>query len=375
MQKSVARVPNLFHGGFLQTSAVLVFVASSGAWVVVKTGPLKMSDVARLANVSMSTVSRALADSPLIPEDRRREIQKIAEDSGYVINQSARSLRMRKTQTIGVVFPLGHDVGQLISDPFLIEMFGRLADEITTRGYQVLLCRVTETSQGWLDRIIQSQRQDGLVIVGQSDQHKALNQAAGAYSPIVVWGGHLPGQAYCSVGTDNVGGARRAVDHLVGLGRRKIAFLGMPELPEIGLRHEGYLRALSAAGIAHDPNLIVPAHFSFETAYEAARELIESGTQFDAIFAASDIIALAAIQALTAAGIDIPRDVSVVGFDDIAMAAQSTPPLTSVQQDLAKGARTIVDLLFRRMAGEDAPSATLSPSLIVRKSCGATGAK
>jgi DNA-binding LacI/PurR family transcriptional regulator len=342
--------------------------------VVAKSGPLKMSDVARLANVSMSTVSRALADSPLIPEERRREIQKIAEDAGYVINQSARSLRMRKTQTIGVVFPLGHDVGQLISDPFLIEMFGRLADEITTRGYQVLLCRVTETSQGWLDKITQSQRQDGLVIVGQSDQHLALNQAAAGYGPIVVWGGHLPGQTYCSVGTDNLGGARRAVDHLIGLGRKRIAFLGMPELPEIGLRYEGYQRALKAGGIELDPTLVVPAHFSFETAYEAARELIESGATFDAIFAASDIIALAAIQALTAAGIEIPKDVSVVGFDDISIAAQSTPPLTSVRQDLAKGARTIVDLLFRRMAGEDAPSATLSPTLIVRKSCGAIGA-
>jgi DNA-binding LacI/PurR family transcriptional regulator len=333
-----------------------------------------MSDIARLAQVSMSTVSRALADSPLIPVERRREIQKIAEDAGYVINQSARSLRMRKTQTIGVVFPLGHDVGQLISDPFLIEMFGRLADEITLRGYQVLLCRVTDTSPGWLDRIIQSQRQDGLVIVGQSDQHGALNLAAKTYGPLVVWGGHLPEQSYCSVGTDNLGGARQAVEHLIGLGRERIAFLGMPELPEIALRYEGYQRALKAAGLALDPALVVPAHFSFDTAYEAARELIESGTPFDAIFAASDIIALAAIQALTAAGIDIPGSVSVMGFDDISIAAQATPPLSSVRQDLAKGARTIVDLLFRRIAGEDTPSATLSPSLMVRKSCGSEGA-
>jgi DNA-binding LacI/PurR family transcriptional regulator len=332
--------------------------------------PLKMSDVARLANVSMSTVSRALADSPLIPEERRREIQKIAEEAGYVINQSARSLRLRKTQTIGVVFPLGHDVGQLISDPFFIEMFGRLADEITTRGYQVLLYRVTDTTPGWLERIIQSQRQDGLVIVGQSDQHKALNQAANGYGPLVVWGGHLPMQTYCSVGTDNVGGARRAVEHLIGLGRKKIVFLGMPELPEIGLRFEGYQRALKAGGLAFDAGLVIPAHFSFDNAYEAARELVERGTQFDAIFAASDMIALAAIQALSAAGIEISQQVSVVGFDDIAMAGQATPPLTSVRQDLAKGARTIVDLLFRRIAGEDAPSATLAPSLIIRKSCG-----
>jgi DNA-binding LacI/PurR family transcriptional regulator len=339
---------------------------------LVKKNPLKMADIARLAEVSMSTVSRALADSPLIPEDRRRHIQKIAAKAGYVINQSARSLRMRTTQTIGVVFPLGHDVDQLISDPFFIEMFGRLADEITLRGYQVLLCRVVDTSPGWLNRIVQSQRQDGLVVVGQSDQHDVLNQMSSTYNPLVVWGGYIPGQTYCSVGTDNTGGARRAVEHLISLGRKRIAFLGMQQLPEIALRYEGYQAALRQASIEQDPALIVQAHFSFEAAYEAVQELIESGTEFDAIFAASDIIALAAIQALTAAGIEIPKKVSVVGFDDIAIAAQSTPPLTSVRQDLAKGARTIVDLLFKRMAGEDTHSATLSPTLIVRKSCGAS---
>jgi DNA-binding LacI/PurR family transcriptional regulator len=280
-------------------------------------------------------------------------------------------LRLRKTQTIAVVFPLAHDVGQLISDPFFIEMFGRLADEITMRGYQVLLCRVVDTTQGWLDKIIHSQRQDGIVVVGQSNQHDALNQAAAAYGPMVVWGGHLAGQSYCSVGTDNIGGARRAVEHLLGLGRTRIAFLGMPDLPEVGLRYQGYERALQGAGLAVDPALVAPAHFSFETAYEATRELIETGVQFDAVFAASDIIAIAAIQALTAAGVRIPEDVSVVGFDDIAMAGQCVPPLTSVHQDLARGAHMIVDLLFKRINGDMAPSATLSPKLVVRKSCGA----
>jgi DNA-binding LacI/PurR family transcriptional regulator len=250
-------------------------------------------------------------------------------------------------------------------------MFGRLADEITMRDYQILLCRVTDTSDGWLYRIIQSQRQDGLIVVGQSDQHIALNKAANTYAPLVVWGGSLPGQTYCSVGTDNVAGARRAVDHLIGLGRKRIAFLGMQELPEIGLRHKGYASALTAAGLNVDPELVIPAHFSFDMAYDSARHLVESGVSFDAIFAASDTIAIAAIQALTAAGIDIPRDVSIVGYDDIAIAAQSSPPLTSVQQDLASGAKSIVDLLFRRMAGEDAPSAILSPNLVIRNSCGA----
>jgi DNA-binding LacI/PurR family transcriptional regulator len=333
--------------------------------------PLKMADIARLASVSMSTVSRALADNPLIPEERRREIQKIATDAGYVINQSARSLRLRKTETISVVFPLGHDANQLISDPFFIEMFGMLADAITARGYHVLLSRVNNTSEGWLERIIQSQRQDGLVVVGQSDQHEALNQVSQNYRPLVVWGGLLPKQDYCSVGTDNAEGARRAVDHLLGLGRKRIAFMGMPQLPEIGQRFEGYKQSLEAKGIEFDPALVVPAQFSSGAAYQAAQQLVESGVQFDAIFAASDIIAVAAIKAMSEAGIQTPKDVSVVGFDDIAFAAQSNPPLTSVRQDLLEGASKIVDLLFRRMEGEETSSAVLSPPLIVRETCGA----
>jgi DNA-binding LacI/PurR family transcriptional regulator len=337
-------------------------------------GPVKMADIARLAKVSMSTVSRSLADSPLIPEEKRREIQEIARQAGYVVNQSARSLRLRKTQTIAVVFPLGHEVGQLISDPFFIDMFGRLADEITARGYQVLLSRVTQTNEGWLDRIIQSQRQDGIIIVGQSDQEKAIDSAASYYEPLVVWGRNFFGQTYNCVGTDNVQGAKRAVDHLISLGRRSIAFLGMPELPEINLRYQGYLQAHEEANLKPDTALKVHAHFSYEMAKEAAMGLIQQGTKFDAIFAASDVIALAAIQALVQSGIKVPQEVSVVGFDDIMTASQSIPALTTVRQDLASAAREIVDILFKRISGQETQSIVLNPSLIIRQSCGANAA-
>jgi DNA-binding LacI/PurR family transcriptional regulator len=332
--------------------------------------PPKMADIARLAGVSASTVSRALADNPLIPEAKRLEIQKIAADAGYVVNQSARSLRLRRTETIAVVLPIGHEASQLITDPFFLEMFGHLADAITLRDYQVLITRMARTSPGWLDRIVRSQRQDGIIVIGQSDQHEALNETAARYPALVVWGGQLPGQRYCSVGSDNAGGARQAVAHLIQHGRRRIAFLGQPELPEINLRHRGYEQALRQAGIEPDPALVIPAHFTTEAAYEAARALVASGTPFDAVFAASDLIAIAAIKAFTAAGLRVPEDVSVIGFDDIAMAATASPPLTTVRQDLGRGARTLVDLLFRRIAGEDTPSATLPPELVIRASCG-----
>lgn len=332
---------------------------------------IKMTDIARLAGVSVSTVSRALSGSSLVPEAKREEILALANEHGYVINEQARNLRLKKTRTIGVVIPLGHEVGQLISDPFFIELFGRLADEITARDYTVLLSKVAKPEPGWLDRLIQSRKADGLIVIGQSDQHAALNEVARDYLPLVVWGAHLPSQTYCSVGSDNIGGARVAVEHLIRKGRRHIAFLGVPLLPEVGLRYEGYRRALAAAGIAEDPALMAPAHFTVDTAYDTVRSLIESKTRFDAIFAVSDVIAIAAIKALNAAGLRVPEDVAVVGFDDINIAAYVSPTLSTVRQDLARGAKVMIDLLFRRMEGEDTPSATMAAELVIRQSSGA----
>jgi DNA-binding LacI/PurR family transcriptional regulator len=331
-------------------------------------GRLKMADIARMAGVSISTVSRALAGNPLIPKALRDQIVEIAQTHGYVVNQSARSLRLRKTDTIGVIIPLAHEAGQLISDPFFLEMVGRLADEITRRNYSVLLNKVLVPETGWLERIIQSHRADGLLVIGQSTQHETLNTVSDTYRPMVVWGAQLPGQRYCAVGSDNVEGGRLAVAHLAATGRRRIAFLGAIDAPEAIQRFEGYKKGLAEAGLAFDPALVAPAPYTSDEARAAVAGFLASGVAFDAAFAFSDVIALAAIGALKAAGKTVPGDVAVVGFDDIILAQHSTPPLTTVRQDLAFGARAMVDLLLRRMGGEDAPSALAPVELIVRGS-------
>jgi len=331
-------------------------------------GRIKMSDIARLAGVSTSTVSRALSGHKSIPQPLREQIAALAHAQGYAINQAARSLRLQKTNVIGIVVPLGHETGQLISDPFFLEMIGRLADEITGRDYEVLLKKVVAPHPGWLERIAQSHKSDGLLVIGQSDQHEALNSLARAYRPLVVWGGALDGQQYCTVGTDNITGGQLATEHLIAVGRRRIAFLGAPEAPEVGLRREGYLRALARAGLEPQPELTAAAHFTVETAHATVKDLIASGVEFDAIFAASDLIGITAIQALVEAGRSVPGDVSVIGFDDIALARHVAPTLTTVRQDLATGAKTMVELLFRQIAGEEASSVFMPPELIIRAS-------
>lgn len=329
-----------------------------------------MADIAALARVSASTVSRALAGSPLVPKKKRDRIVNIARARGYVVNSAARTLRLKRTETISVVIPLGHEGSQPLTDPFFVEMLGHLADEITHRGYGVLLQKILPPMNNWLARLVAANRSDGIIVLGQSTEHRAIEAAAAHFRPLVVWGGRTHQQSYCTVGSDNVAGAAAAVNHLIRLGRRRIVFFGDATAPEIGLRYAGYRQALVRAKAGLKTQRVVPAHLTTDAAYEAMRSFIASRTPFDAVFAATDVIAISAMRAMTAAGLSVPHDIAVVGFDDIALAAHASPPLTTVRQDIQRGAKTIVDLVFRLIAGEDVPSATMPAELIVRESCG-----
>jgi DNA-binding LacI/PurR family transcriptional regulator len=331
-------------------------------------GATRMADLARQAGVSASTVSRALAGSPLVAKAKREEILMLARESGYVVNTTARNLRLQRTQQVSVVIPLGHEAGQPLTDPFFVQMLGHLADEITTRGYGMLLQKVLPPMDGWLDRLVGAQRSDGIIVIGQSTEHRALEAVARRYKPLVVWGGHMPRQHYCSVGSDNTAGAMLAVSHLLETGRRRIVFLGETTAPEMQQRYEGYARALAAGPRGTAEPHVVPAHLTPDAAYEAVRAALRSGPRFDAVFAATDVIAISAMRAISASGLRVPQDIAVAGYDDVWLATQVTPTLTTVRQDLQRGAHTLVDLLFRRMEGEDTPSATMPAELAVRES-------
>lgn len=330
--------------------------------------PVKMSDIAQIAGVSASTVSRALADHPGIPEATRKTIRSIADEHGYVINRSARSLRQSQTKTIAVLSPMGHEKEQLVSDPFFLRLFGYLADEISARGYDILLIREPSPDSLWLRRLMQSQRADGFIIIGQSDQHEALNLAAQSLPQMVVFGAQLPDEKYCSVGSDNAQGGWLATDYLLRCGRRRIMFVGPAELPEIRLRLSGYLSALANHGIQADPRLILPAHFIGRSAYDQTQKMIAQGVAFDGVFGASDGIALSAVRAIEEAGLRCPEDISVVGFDDSDVASQARPALTTVKQYVPTIAKALVERLFSRMEGQEAPSQILPVELIIRES-------
>lgn len=327
-----------------------------------------ISDLARIAGVSPGTVSRALSDAGLISQKTRERIKALAREHDFRPNVLARNLRIQKTGAIGVVIPLGHETGQHISDPFFITMLGLLADALTERGYDLVLSRVIPTDDDWLNRFTDSGRVDGIIVIGQSNQAETLDRVAARYKPLVVWGGHSKGQAHCSVGSDNVAGGDLAATHLIARGCKRIAFFGDPTALEIAQRLEGCKAALARADLEGGLSLF-PAHLVVDPGDSSIVEFLETKSgRPDGIFAASDVIAMSTLRALAELGISVPADVHVVGYDGLALGEQTVPRLSTIRQDLTTGAHNLVDLLLRRIAGEETSSVVMPPELVVRMS-------
>lgn len=326
-----------------------------------------ITDLARLAGVSPGTVSRALAGKSLVNAKTRSRIEDLAREHGFRPNQMASGLRRQKTGVIGVVIPLGHDSRQQISDGFFMTLLGHLADELTREGYDLMLRRVVpETDADWLDRFIGSGMIDGVIVIGQSDQFERIEDVADGFGAMVVWGNHTEGQRHCVVGTDNRLGGRLATERLVAAGARRLAFLGDTSAIEFAARHAGAEDVARRMGLP--PVLVLPTHLSPDRASEEiAAHLAAHAGQIDGIFAATDTLAALCLTELRQQDIAVPDAVKLVGFDDLPIARQTVPPLTTVRQDIAAGARGLVDLLLRRLAGETTESLVLPPELVRRE--------
>ncbi len=330
-----------------------------------------ITDLARLAGVSPGTVSRALAGKSLVNTKTREKIESLAREHGFRPNQMASGLRRQKTGVIGVVIPLGHDTRQQVSDSFFMTLLGHLADELTRKGYDLMLRRVVPGEDSdWLDRFIRSGMIDGVIVIGQSDQFERIEEVADGFRAMVVWGNHQQGQHHCVVGTDNRLGGRLAAERLIAAGARRIAFLGDTGPMEFAARFAGAQDAAARMGLPDVlplPTHLSPDRASEEIAQHLAVHLSGHGDAVDGIFAATDTLAALCLTELRALGIAVPDDVRLVGFDDLPIARQTVPPLTTVRQDIAAGARGLVDLLLRRLAGESTESLVLPPELVVRE--------
>ncbi len=329
---------------------------------------LQMADIARMAGVSVSTVSRALNGSPLINEQTRHRIAELARSCNYTINIGAKNLRLQQNKTIAVVIPYDATSRQHVSDPFFLSMLGSLADAVTDRGYALLLSRVSAETLDAAANLVDSGQAVGVLLIGQWRHHDQLNQMAAHRTPIVVWGAQLPEQLYCTVGGDNVLGGRLAAEHLLRLGRKRLLFLGDTQLPEVAQRYEGFRRALRAAGVPHARDLMLEVPFDVDVARAALTQLMARGTKVDAVFGCSDLLAITAMQVLREHDFRVPDDVAVVGYDNVPMASYCEPPLTTIHQPVREAGVAMVDALLTLLEGHEAAPRVLPTSVVPRQS-------
>ncbi|MCR5868870.1 LacI family DNA-binding transcriptional regulator [Aquincola sp. J276] len=330
----------------------------------------QMADIARLAGVAVSTVSRALAGSPLVNEATRLRVLEIARSLDYTVNVGARNLRRQQNDTVAVIVPRATSTEQSLTDPFFLSLIGSVADALTDQGRDMLLSRIDAQQLQAAAQPYLTGRAMGVIVIGQWNHHDQLNALALRGVPFVVWGTCMPGQAYATVGSDNVEGGRIATAHLLDRGARHIAFVGDTTMHEMAHRHDGWRLAHEARGLQPEPALLrsVPLMRSAITADIDA--LLASGQPLDAVFASSDLAAITVIGALHRHGLRVPQDVAVVGYDDIVTAAHLQPPLTTVHQPVDEGGRRLVQQLLDQVAGRRPPPVVLPAQLVVRGSSG-----
>lgn len=331
-------------------------------------------DIAYRAGVSQSTVSRALRNSPLVNEATREKVQAIAKELNYKVDKNASNLRSQHCDTIAVLLFADptNDASEI--NPFYLSMLGSITRACADKGYDLLLS-FQQASDDWHADFGDSNKADGLILLGYGDYldyEEKLVKLIEQNTHFVRWGAEVKHLPIISVGTDNFQGGKVMTDHLIKQGRKNIAFLGSAstKAPEFFDRYKGYCQSLQDHGLEVNPDLQFNAFYTEEAGYNAACELIESGETFDGIFAACDLIAVGTMRAFKKYNIDVPEQVSLVGFDDIAVASFTFPPLTTVRQDTQLAGSLLVETLLDKIQGKEVTTTSIGPELIIRKSCG-----
>ncbi|WP_448607764.1 LacI family DNA-binding transcriptional regulator [Geodermatophilus sp. URMC 60] len=326
-----------------------------------------LDEVAELAGVSRATVSRVVNDSPRVSPEARRAVEAAIAELRYVPNPAARSLVTRRTDTIALL--LSESNTQVFSDPFFArvvrELSGALAD---TDMNLVLLTARDEREQAKVGRYVRQGHVDGVILMSLHRDDTLPDVLADARVPLVLSGRPLDGRRVCYVDADNAGGARAATEHLLAGGRRRVATVTGPRDMIAGIdRYEGYREALAHAGLAEAPELVAEGDFTEAGGARAMAALLQQAPDLDAVFVASDPMAVGALRTLREAGRSVPGDVAVVGFDDAAEAATCDPPLTTVAQPLGEMTRLMTELLMRQVEGDEEVQARVCPTHLVRR--------
>jgi DNA-binding LacI/PurR family transcriptional regulator len=337
-------------------------------------GRATIHDVAAEAAVSVATVSRVLNSTANVTPETLARVRAAVAKLNFIPNSLARNLSLRRTNTLGLLFPE-------ISGPFFSESLRGIESVASAAGYNLLIYSMAAHTDGSdiTSVPVGAQNADGLLIMSDAVTDDFVRKLYASQVPLVLVYRSLPGLALPAVTVENKAGARQLVEHLIGLGHRRIAVINGPRSNEDSYwRERGYLEALAAHGLRADPALMIEGGFSAASGAAAARELLArnrdraTGTvSFSALFGADDETAIGAMGELDAAGLRVPQDVAVVGFDDIVTARYVQPPLTTVRAPTERVGREAVGLLLAAIRGEPPPAPLLLPvELVIRKSCG-----
>lgn len=331
---------------------------------------LSIKDIARLARVSHPTVSRALHNSPLVNAKTAERIRKIAKESGYRASAVARGLVTRRTRTIGLVVTT-------IADPFTSEVVSGIEQAANDHGYCVFLADSNADPERE-KKIVQSfaeQRVDGIIVTSSRVGALYLPLLSEMMVPIVLVNDQYPGAFVHSVMICNQEGSRTITQHLIGLGHRRIAYIG----DQFGYqsdtdRHAGYKEALVAARIPALPELVVRGDGKSEAAMRAMSSLLALSDPPTAVCCYNDMTALGAMRSIRLHGLRVPEDISVTGFDDLFVASYTYPPLTTVRQPMRRMGQLSMENLIKLMSGQESVvRIKVKPELIVRESTAKAG--
>lgn len=327
-----------------------------------------IADLARLAGVSKSTVSRALNDSPLIGEETKAKIRALARQHNFQINAPARRLSMKQSRTIAFVTHAYHKDFS-VADLFGLEIMGGISSGLSNRDYDLLVIHVDPYDTKWAHQYYDTGRVDGFILMTATRKQNHVKALLEIGAPFIIWGLPQPRQKYCSVSGDNLTGGRLATEHLLAIGRKKIGFIGgPPEELEVQHRFAGYESALKEVGREVDPALVEYGDFSDTSGAAAMQRLLEKNPAIDAVFVNSDLMAIAAMETIRESGRRVPEDVAVVGYDDLSIAAHSNPPLTTIRQNIPLAGKLLAQNLIEYLQTDMVTNVSIPVELIIRKS-------
>ncbi|GHU66774.1 LacI family transcriptional regulator [Clostridia bacterium] len=326
---------------------------------------ITISQIAELAGVSKTTVSRVLNKKPDVSAKTRERIEALIKQYDFSPNAFASAILTKKSNTIALVIP--YDENYVLFNPYYTDMIRGVSNEIKKRGYYLLL--VYSKSTDYLPAIRQK-RVDGIIMLSPGSIHrKMIEEILGLDVPFVSAARTPSFTNIHSVVTNDFKGAQLAIEHLVSLGHRRIAFINGPSiLASSTERFRGYQDVLEKYGIPYDTSIVVNGDTSIESGYKTAKKFLEDNS-ISALFTGSDLMAIGAISAMNDLGKSVPGDVSVVGFDDMPFSAYMNPPLTTIRQHSFKKGLLAARMLLDIIEGKDTKQRIEMPvELVVRNS-------